>query len=197
MRRSDEHRIHARILVVGREPIHALTLSAIMERTGYEVETAFSGEEAVTTAPTFVPDLVMTEVHFGGITGIDAASQIAEFLPHCKVLFLSTEAAASDLLGAVRSGLDFNYVTRPIHPLDLLYVIARLLSAEISADTSSIKAAGREPDELVAPARILASSGFLINNARAAASPAHRVSPAATFLTALLQFGIPPETKMS
>jgi CheY-like chemotaxis protein len=196
LRRRHEHRIHARILVVGREPVQALTLAAIMERTGYEIATAFSGEEAVATALTFVPELLLTEVPIGGITGIEAAAQITAILPHCKVLFLSTEVAVSDMLDSVPAGLNFSFVPRPIHPLDLLKIIADLLLAEIPVERSKVNAAGRLTDPF-ASARILASSGFLINDAQAGGATAHRLSPAVTFLTALLQFGIAPETKMS
>ena len=46
MRMRFGRQLQTRILVVDDEPTIAVTLAAILEEEGYEVETAFSGEEA-------------------------------------------------------------------------------------------------------------------------------------------------------
>jgi CheY-like chemotaxis protein len=76
MRKYFGHAGRARILVEGWDQTNALTLSAMMERTGYEVATVFDGEEAVVKAATFTPDLSITEPFMGRLSGIEAATAI-------------------------------------------------------------------------------------------------------------------------
>jgi CheY-like chemotaxis protein len=198
MRKRHEHRSHARILVAGSEHVNALTLSAILERSGYTVATAFAGEEAVMTAASFVPDLFLTEVCLGAVTGIDAAMQITAMFPDCRVLFLSGEASASDVSQSAPPDLVYSITRIPVHPLDLLNAISNLLvAAGNSVNHSMVRATDRgliEPSTLL---RMLASAGFLTNKPKSETGTARRISPGATFLMALLQFDVLPETQRS
>lgn len=115
-----------RILVVD-EPIITLTLSAILEGAGYEVRTAFNGEEAVEKALTFRPHLLLTEISMGRMNGIDAAIQIAASLPKCKVLFVSSCASISRLLESAPECLAYKHLPKPARVPDLLAAIANLL----------------------------------------------------------------------
>ena len=136
MRMRYGHRAQARILVADCDKVHALALSAIMRKMGFDVATASSGEEAVTVAATFVPDLVVLEVLMRGLPGIQAAVQITAALPECRVLFLSADASIFDILNAAPENLVYSFTTKPVHPLDLLNSIAYMLSAEWSSDDS-------------------------------------------------------------
>jgi CheY-like chemotaxis protein len=182
----------ARILVVDSEPMNALTLSAILEKVGYNVATAFTGEQAILTAATFAPGLLLTEVCMHGITGIETASQVTAILPHCKVLFLSGEASASSLLDTAPAGLVHSFARKPIHPLDLLNSIAYMLS-KVSAPRAA-ENCSMNPSSI---ARMLASAGFLTSEAPRSGTANRRIGPPSTFMTALLQFGLSSETQAS
>jgi CheY-like chemotaxis protein len=64
----------------------ALTLSALLQKRGYEVATAFSGKEAVAKAAEFFPDLLLSDVNMEAKNGLRAVAQITANLPDCKVL---------------------------------------------------------------------------------------------------------------
>jgi CheY-like chemotaxis protein len=110
-----------RVLVADDEEVIADTLAIILEHAGFEACAVYSGEEAVETARTFKPDMLISDVVMGGITGIDAALQVRAHLPSCKVLLFSGQAATVDLLGeARRQGHAFELLSKPVHPADLL-----------------------------------------------------------------------------
>jgi CheY-like chemotaxis protein len=55
------------------------------------------------------------------MNGIDAAIKIREFLPACKILLFSGQAATADLLeNARKHGHQFDILAKPVHPKDLL-----------------------------------------------------------------------------
>jgi CheY-like chemotaxis protein len=55
------------------------------------------------------------------MNGIEAAINIRAFLPSCKILLFSGQAATADLLESARAkGHDFEILAKPVHPQDLL-----------------------------------------------------------------------------
>jgi CheY-like chemotaxis protein len=117
----------ARILVVDNDQLIAWTLGAILEEQGYEVATAFSGEEAVAKAPVFVPHLLVSDINMGAMSGVEAAIRITTNFSECKVLFLSGLASNSDILDTAPERLVYSFASKPLPPLDLLSAIAYML----------------------------------------------------------------------
>ena len=55
------------------------------------------------------------------MNGIDAAINIRKFLPSCKILLFSGQAATAALLENARArGHQFEILKKPVHPQDLL-----------------------------------------------------------------------------
>jgi len=129
-----------RVLVVDDEKVIATTLSLILQAQGYEVEVAFGGMEAIETARVFRPECVISDVVMPDLNGIEAAIQIVQALPRCKVILFSGQATATDLLtGARREGYDFPLLAKPVHPKDLIEKLRETIgqsrhSAEQAAD---------------------------------------------------------------
>jgi DNA-binding NtrC family response regulator len=78
-----------RVLIVDDEQVIADTLAMILSRSGYVTKVAYSGEQAIEVADVFKPDLLITDAVMSGITGTEAATRIAGFLPSCKVILFS------------------------------------------------------------------------------------------------------------
>ncbi len=129
----------ARILVVDDEQIIALSLATILEKSGYKVAKAFSGEEAVATAACFEPDLLLTDISMGAMSGIEAATEIVAMVPECKVLFLSGHASMSGISESASKRLVYSFASKPLHPLDLLNTVAYMLSAVLMADEPAVR----------------------------------------------------------
>ncbi len=110
-----------KVLVVDDEQIIADTLAKILDLNGYEASPVYTGTAAVESARTLQPDLIISDVIMPDMDGIQAAIKIREFLPNCKILLFSGQAATADLLENARAqGHEFEILGKPVHPSDLL-----------------------------------------------------------------------------
>jgi len=110
-----------RVLVVDDEQVIADTLARILDLNGYEASAVYSGTAAVESARALQPDLVISDVIMQDMNGIEAAIHIRGFLPSCKILLFSGQAATADLLENARAqGHEFEILAKPVHPADLL-----------------------------------------------------------------------------
>jgi CheY-like chemotaxis protein len=110
-----------RVLVVDDEQVIADTLAKILDLNGYEASAVYSGTAAVESARSLQPDLVISDVIMQDMNGIEAAIHIRGFLPGCKILLFSGQAATADLLENARAqGHEFEILAKPVHPADLL-----------------------------------------------------------------------------
>ena len=110
-----------RVLVVDDEQVIADTLAKILDLNGYEASAVYTGTAAVETARSLQPDLIISDVIMPDMDGIEAAINIRGFLPGCKVLLFSGQAATADLLENARArGHEFEILGKPVHPSDLL-----------------------------------------------------------------------------
>ena len=117
-----------KVLVVDDERVIADTLAIILNQHGFEASAAYNGIEAVEQAHGLRPDLIICDVIMPQMDGIEAAILIREFLPSCKILLFSGQAATADLLESARArGHEFEILAKPVHPQDLLAKIRQAL----------------------------------------------------------------------
>jgi two-component system OmpR family response regulator len=112
----------ARLLVVDDEPNIVELLSASLRFAGFEVATAMRGEEAVATARTFRPDLVVLDVMMPGMDGFGVVKRLRGDGVRTPVLFLTARDATEDKVTGLTLGGD-DYVTKPF---SLEEVVARI-----------------------------------------------------------------------
>jgi CheY-like chemotaxis protein len=110
-----------KVLVVDDERVIADTLAIILNQHGFEASAVYTGTAAVERAKAVRPDLVISDVIMPDMNGIEAAIHIRKFLPGCKILLFSGQAATADLLENARAqGHEFEILAKPVHPQDLL-----------------------------------------------------------------------------
>jgi DNA-binding NtrC family response regulator len=116
-----EDTLPKRILIVDDERNIADTLAMVFNIKGHEAMAVYSAESAVETIETFEPDIVLSDVMMGKMTGVDLAIYLSKARPDCKVMLFSGQAATADLLReAGRKGHEFRLLAKPIHPQKLL-----------------------------------------------------------------------------
>lgn len=117
------------ILIVDDEKVIADTLSIILTHAGFITMTAYNGETALRIASAITPALLISDVVMPGITGVELAIMLTQFVPDLKVLLFSGQASTVDLLEkARRGGHYFTALTKPIHPTDMLKRISECLA---------------------------------------------------------------------
>ena len=102
-----------RILVVDDEEDLCEILKFNLETEGYEVDTAFSGEEALTLDLASY-DLLLLDVMMGEISGFKLASMLRkeEKTAHLPIIFLTAKDTENDMLTGFNLGAD-DYISKP------------------------------------------------------------------------------------
>jgi CheY-like chemotaxis protein len=115
-----------RVIVVDDETRIASTLVEILRGEGFDAMSASTGDSAIELARAFRPDIVLSDVIIPGLNGIEVGITISTFLPKCRIILFSGQAATLDLLKDARQrGHDFEILAKPIKPAALLSIIRR------------------------------------------------------------------------
>ncbi len=122
----------ARLLIVDDEPNIVELLSASLRFAGFEVETAAGGLEAVETARTYRPDLLVLDVMMPGLDGFGVVKRLRQEGVRTPVLFLTAKDATEDKVQGLTLGGD-DYVTKPF---SLEEVVARIRAVLRRVSTS-------------------------------------------------------------
>lgn len=145
-----------RVLLIEDEANLRASLSFILDREGYAVESAATGEEGLALAQAQPPDLVVLDVNLPGIDGYETCERLRRDPRTAKalVMMVTARAAVDDIVHGFETRAD-DYVTKPFHPKVLLARIQALLrrgaqptepaaAAKIAFGPVSIDVAGRE-----------------------------------------------------
>ena len=110
-----------RVLVIDDEHLIADTLALILNLKGFEAIAVYSGQQAIETAQSMRPHIVLSDVMMKGMSGIETAGEIVRLLPRCYVVLFSGQASTIDLLKRAReSGHDWDVWQKPLHPTTLV-----------------------------------------------------------------------------
>jgi CheY-like chemotaxis protein len=114
------------VIVADDEPLIATTLLEILKIGGFDAEAVSDGIAAIERARTIHPDILLSDVHMPKMNGIEAAKKIREFLPNCRIVLFSGHVATGDLLEqASAAGYEFEILTKPLGPEDLLSALRK------------------------------------------------------------------------
>jgi CheY-like chemotaxis protein len=124
-------RTPAQVLVIEDDTVVADTLAMVLKTGGFETTTAYSGEAGVKLAGSREFDYLVTGVVMPRMNGIEAAIEIREMLPKCKVLLVSGDNEAGDLLQEAETrGYQFDLLALPAHPLVLFQTLRSVGTAQ-------------------------------------------------------------------
>ena len=113
------------VLIVDDEPTIADTLGVILRKSGFATYVAYNAADALRYTEQFVPALLISDVMMPGMNGIQLAIEIKRRFAGCKVLLFSGVANSVTLLQDAREmGYDFEFLSKPVHPSELLRLIA-------------------------------------------------------------------------
>ncbi len=117
-----------KILVVEDNGTNMYIFGRILRKGGHEVIQATSGEEGVEMAIKEKPDLILMDIQFPGIDGMEATRRIrkSEATSETPIIALTSYAMAGDREKALAAGCT-GYIEKPIDPDTFLAEIEKYL----------------------------------------------------------------------
>ena len=114
-----------RILVVDDEDLLVKGIRFNLQNDGYEVITGSNGLEAIESAQTQKPDLIILDVMMPEMDGLTACAKIREF-SNVPIILLTAKTTDMDKLMGFENGAD-DYLTKPFNILELKARVKALL----------------------------------------------------------------------
>jgi DNA-binding NtrC family response regulator len=105
--------MNERLLIVEDEETLCESLKRVLQRDGYEVDTAGSAEAALGSIDETAYDLIISDILLPGIDGIELLRRIREKFPDQLVIIITAYASIETAVGALRAGA-YDYVIKPI-----------------------------------------------------------------------------------
>ena len=114
----------ARVLVVDDEPEITEIVETFLSESGYKVEVVNSSDNAVETARTFKPDVILLDIMMPGTDGYGVCQQLKsepEFA-NIPIIFLTGKDRSDDMGRSFRSGGDM-FIKKPFSCDRLLEIV--------------------------------------------------------------------------
>jgi two-component system response regulator VicR len=114
-----------RILIVDDEPLIVKGLKFSLEQDGYEIDTAFDGEEGLQKIKASAYDLVLLDVMLPKLDGMQVCQQAREF-SNVPIIMLTAKGEDMDKILGLEYGAD-DYMTKPFNILEVKARIRTIL----------------------------------------------------------------------
>jgi two-component system, OmpR family, KDP operon response regulator KdpE len=101
-----------RVLVVDNDASLRHALQSSLSATGYKVDEAGNGTEAVDFVRQWPVDVVLLDINMPGMNGIEACRRIRATAPRIAILMITVRDAEDDQVQALDAGAD-DYITKP------------------------------------------------------------------------------------
>jgi DNA-binding response OmpR family regulator len=125
-----------KILVVDDSKDNVIILRERLENEGFEISTAYSGEEAIKKALTEIPDLILLDVMMPEMSGFEVCKRISgnEKTREIPIILLTALVEPKDIKEGFQAGA-YDYIKKPFNKVEL---IARINSALRFRETAKL-----------------------------------------------------------
>lgn len=124
------------VLIVDDSLTHVTALKDFLEKNGFRISVAMSGEEGIDLAKQEKPDLIIMDVYMPGISGFQA-TRLLSTDPDTRtipILIVTHRDSEHDISWGLRQGAK-NYLIKPVPEQELLSQIATLLNRPLPLGT--------------------------------------------------------------
>ncbi len=118
----------ATVLIVDDSPTEVHVLKTMLEKNGYSVISATSGEQGIAVAKERKPDVVLMDIVMPGLNGFQATRQLTTNpeTAHIPVLIVTTKNQETDRVWGMRQGAK-DYLTKPVSEQELIGKVRTVL----------------------------------------------------------------------
>jgi two-component system, OmpR family, KDP operon response regulator KdpE len=124
----------ASILIVDDDALLRKALRTSLRPSGFAVEEARSGDEALAMVERRLFDLVLLDINMPGISGIEACRRVRAISPRIGIIMITVRDSDDDKIRALDAGAD-DYLAKPFKVAELTGRI-RVLLGRIRAPNS-------------------------------------------------------------
>jgi DNA-binding response OmpR family regulator len=124
------------VLVVEDESSIRKFITINLDRNGFKVIEAESGEEAFEKIKIHMPSVVILDVMLPGIDGFEVCRRIRKDIPDTIVVMLTAKGQDMDKIMGLELGAD-DYMVKPFNPLELVARIRAILRRAGKTETSN------------------------------------------------------------
>jgi len=120
----------ANILIVDDTRLNAELLEAYLDGQGHHIRVATHGAEALRLAQEDPPELVLLDIMMPKLSGFEVCEQLRSnpATANVGILMITALDQSTDLERAIECGTD-DFITRPIHKMELLIRVEALLES--------------------------------------------------------------------
>jgi two-component system response regulator PilR (NtrC family) len=132
-------RRNASVLVIDDEEIMRDILGTLLEREGYAVRLAASGQEGLDLARSLPFDAVIVDVMMPGLDGMQVLDEIKKHDEELPVLMITAYASMESAIAAMKKGA-FDYITKPFKNDEVLVVLQNAIERrQLVAENVALK----------------------------------------------------------
>jgi two-component system NtrC family response regulator len=115
-----------RILIVEDDEGVRQTAQIQLKREGFDAGATVSAELALPILEKSLHQLVITDLHLPGMSGLDLLKRIRMEYPETVVIVMTAFSTVQTAVEAMRAGA-YDYISKPIHPYELTAIVKRSL----------------------------------------------------------------------
>lgn len=115
------------IFVVEDDPTLLRMIGDYLAASGHDVERFEAAEPALAAARTTTPDLVLTDVQLGAMSGLELVAQLGKVDPSIVRVVMTAHGSVQSAVEAMRAGA-FEFLEKPVDLARLVRLIVRALS---------------------------------------------------------------------
>ncbi len=133
-----------RVLVVDDEESLRLVLRTLLSKSGYVVEEAASGEQALELARARPPDFVLTDVRMGAMDGIRLVRELRSAGIESVIIVMSAYGSIELAIEAMQAGA-YDYIAKPFQKDEVLLTLRKAEEREeLRRENAALREAVRE-----------------------------------------------------
>lgn len=116
-----------RVLVVEDDPAGAATLQMLLNLSGYDVQVARTGLEAIAMAENYQPDAILLDIGLPGLSGYEVAKRIRANSTGTPPFLIAVTGHGNkeDLERTKHAGIDL-HLLKPVDPQELLKLLPHI-----------------------------------------------------------------------
>src|SRR6188472_3777095 len=130
---------NAAVLVIDDEEVLRDILGTLLEREGYSVRLASTGQEGLDLAKSLPFDAVIVDVMMPGIDGLQVLEELKKHDEELPVLMITAYASMESAIAAMKKGA-FDYITKPFKNDEVLVVLQNAIERrQLVAENVSLR----------------------------------------------------------